>query len=75
MDVGYAVSHGIIDQANGQYVGLGHDGQEQRLPVSEAIKKGKPNLTAFRYILVSKCTTQNGNESFQLNSLIYLLQV
>ena len=40
MDVGYAVSHGIIDQANGQYVGLDMNGKEQRIPISEAIKKG-----------------------------------
>ncbi len=40
MEVGYAISHGVIDQANGQYVGRDMNGEEQRIPISDAIKKG-----------------------------------
>lgn len=41
VDVSYAVSQGIIDQANGQYVGRDMNGKEQRISISEAIKKGR----------------------------------
>lgn len=40
VDVGYALERGIIDQANGQYIGQDPFGREMCLPVSEAIKKG-----------------------------------
>ena len=40
VEVGYALQKGIIDQANGEYVGRDARGREMRMPISEAIKKG-----------------------------------
>ena len=40
VDVAFAIEKGIIDQANGQYVGRDAFGREKRMPISEAIKKG-----------------------------------
>ena len=40
IDVAKAVQKGIIDQANGQYVGRDAMGQEVRMSISEAIQRG-----------------------------------
>ena len=40
IDVATALERGVIDQANGQYVGRDARGREQRMPIGEAIKEG-----------------------------------
>ena len=40
VDVQYAIENGIIDQANGKYIGQDRFGCEMVLPISEAIKRG-----------------------------------
>ena len=40
IDVATALQRGIIDQANGQYVGRDAFGRERRMPIGEAIKAG-----------------------------------
>ena len=40
VDVATALRDGIIDQANGMYIGKDRFGHDQKLPISEAIKRG-----------------------------------
>ena len=42
ISVAEAMEGGVIDQANGQYVGVDNYGNEMRMPISEAIKRGLP---------------------------------
>ena len=40
VSVGCAIEKGVIDQANGQYIGVDERGQPQPISISEAIKQG-----------------------------------
>lgn len=63
VDVNTALKHGIIDQANGLYMGLDDAGQQFQIPISEAIKRGLvftettgtvPSQEGSRYINTTK---------------------
>ena len=69
VEVGYAISSGIIDQANAEYVKKGKYGTETRIPLTEAVEK-ELVIAEPRDVKADE-EDQTGDSSFTSQALVY----